>query len=181
MAICLTNLQHCRNRGCLFALYWLHAKKEMSLFYDLYLLTKIEVPLKWYLWLLEVFEEIRVLETLQYSKWRFASPVCNTVEIRVRQDSTSTNSQNMGWQIIFVIAWPWTHKFTPVISILKVSLKNTCGSVALNSQIYSRNFYLEGEFEKNTCGSVALTSQIYSRNFQLKIIQLADYHSLLLP
>ena len=34
MAICLTNLQHCRNRGCLFALYWLHAKKEMSLFYD---------------------------------------------------------------------------------------------------------------------------------------------------
>ena len=32
MAICLTNLQHCRNRGCLFALYWLHAKKEMSLF-----------------------------------------------------------------------------------------------------------------------------------------------------
>ena len=35
MAIYLTNLQHCRNRGCLFALYWLHAKKEMSLFYDL--------------------------------------------------------------------------------------------------------------------------------------------------
>ena len=156
IAICLTNLQHCRNRGCLFALYWLHAKKEMSLLYDLYILTKIEVPLKWYLWLLEVFEEIRVLETLQYPKWRFASPICNPVEIRVRQDSTSTNSQNVGWQIIFVIAWPWTHKFTPVISILKVSLKNTCGSMALSSQIYSRNF-------------------------QLKIIQLADYHSLLLP
>ena len=83
MAICLTNLQHCRNRGCLFALYWLHAKKEMSLFYDLSLLAKLEMPLKWCLWFLEVFEVIRVLETLQYPKWRFASPICNTVEIEV--------------------------------------------------------------------------------------------------
>ena len=62
---------------------WLHAKKEMSLFYDLSLLAKLEMPLKWYLWFLEVFEEIRVLETLQYPKWRFASPICNTVEIEV--------------------------------------------------------------------------------------------------
>ena len=83
MAICLTNLQHCRNRGCLFALYWLHAKKEMSLFYNLSLLAKLEMPLKWCLWFLEVFEVIRVLETLQYPKWRFASPICNTVEIEV--------------------------------------------------------------------------------------------------
>ena len=83
MAICLSNLQHCRNRGCLFALYWLHAKKEMSLFYDLSLLAKLEMPLKWYLWFLEVFEVFRVLETLQYPKWQFASPICNTVEIEV--------------------------------------------------------------------------------------------------
>ena len=83
MAICLTNLQHCRNRGCLFALYWLHAKKEMSLFYNFWLLakkgdaSKMILVTPWSIW------GIRVLETLQYPKWRFASPICNTVEIEV--------------------------------------------------------------------------------------------------
>ena len=142
MAICLTNLQHCRNRGCLFALYWLHAqkgdvsilwlwlhaKKEMSLFYNLSLLAKLEMPLKWCLWFIEVFEVIRVLETLQYPKWRFASPICNTVEIEVVSlryiDSTRKKEMSLFYDLSLLaklempLKWYWW--FLEVFEVIRV-------------------------------------------------------------
>ena len=134
MVICLTNLQHCRNRGCLFAVYWLYAKKEMSLFCDLSLLAKIEVPLKWYLWFLEVFEEIRVLETLQYPKWWFASPICNIVEIEVVSLRYISSTQKGDVSILRLISFGENRGASKMILVIPWSIwgNHSIGNLAVS-------------------------------------------------